>query len=376
MDKSVFSAAGTPGVQLAVKPDWYVLNDGAAADVPALLEGKRLAAPEKVKVFIDHETPCGSEATAAKQKALIRFAMDNGCELFNGYGISYQLMLDRYVQSGQTIAHCGDFGSIYGYAGALGLRLSPAEMAEALTCASIPYSVPDHIALKLTGALKPPASGKDAALTLLAAAPDFSGKLLFLTGSGLRDMAPSDRASFFQLLSAGGCVAALAVNEAREAAMILDLGAVEPVVSETRTLRPAVPARKLGHLRPTSIFVGGCSSGRIEDIRCAARLVKGRRVCQDVRLLIAFATTEVYVQAANEGLIAELLDAGAIVMNQGCSACYARSQGLADGKDLVLSAGSRSCPNCSGAGDVPTYLCSASTAIASALAGHVCPADS
>lgn len=86
-----------------------------------------------------------------------------------------------------------------------------------------------------------------------------------------------------------------------------------------------------------------------------------------MRALAAFASTEAYVAAANEGLIAQLLDAGVLVMNQGCSGCYAHSQGLADGRDTVLSAGSRACPNCNGEGDVPTYLCSAATAMESAI---------
>ena len=136
-----------------------------------------------------------------------------------------------------------------------------------------------------------------------------------------------------------------------------------------------VPAAELKEIPVTSVFIGGCSAGRIEDLRAAAAVIKGRKVQRKVRTLVAFASTDIYIQAANEGLIAQFMDAGALVMNQGCSACYAHSQGLVDDKDTVLSAGSRACPNCNGEGDAPTMLCSAATAMESAIAGYVCPAS-
>lgn len=371
---NVFSCLESPGAEITLKPDWFVLSDGAAASVPSLM-GRGPADPEKVKVFIDHETPCGSESVAAAQRALIRFAVENGCELFNGYGVSYQIMLDKFVRPGQVVAHCGAFGSIYGGAGALSVRLTQEELAAAMECGTVACTAPQTVVLELTGALRAPACGKDAALVLLSKSHELEGRLLAVRGEGLARMETADRTAFFQMLSAGGCAAALAAETSQAAGITLNLDTVTPVVSDAKDFSLTAPAETLRDLEISAVFVGGCSSGRIEDIRRAAELIKGRRVCRKVRLLVAFATTEVYVQAAGEGLIDILMDAGAIVMNQGCSACYAHSQGLVDGKDVVLSAGSRSCPNCNGEGDARTYLCGAATAIASAVAGHVCPPE-
>ena len=356
-----------PGEILTLTPDWFVLTDGTAWEVPAMV--KTLEAPEKVKVFIDHETPCGSETVAAKQKALINFAKDNGLELSNGYGVSYQIMLDKHVKSGNVVLHCGDFGSLYGAADALAIKVTPEEMAKAIETGEVSWQVPESAAVALTGSLKAPATGKDAVLTLLAKDCGFSGKLLYV--SGAEALSNSDRLSFFQLLSASGCAAVLPGE--REDAVKFRLDAVVPMVSDAEDLRCALPADQ-SSTAVTSVFVGGCSAGRIEDIREAARVLKGRRVSRKVRVTVAFATTEVYIQAANEGLITTLMEGGALVMNQGCSACYAHSQGLADDKDVVLSAGSRVVPNCNGEGNVKTWLCSAATAMESAIAGHVCPA--
>ena len=373
MPNSLFPNFGNPGAELVLTPDWFVLTDGTAAEVPSLVEAP--PSPEKVKVFIDHETPCGSTSVAAEQKRLIRFAAENRCELFNGCGVSYQLMLDRFVKLGQVVAHCGDFGSIYGSVGALAVKLTPAELASAIKEGVIRWRVPETVAVQLSGSLKRSACGKDAALALLfRREAGLSGKLLLISGTEALD--PADRTAFFQLLSRSGCAAALCADGADGPALTLELDTVVPMVSNAEDLCSAAPAAEAAAIEPTAVFIGGCSAGRIEDIREAARLLKGKHSCRRLRLMVAFATTEVYVQAANEGLIEALMDGGAIVMNQGCSACYAHSQGLADGRDVVLSAGSRPCPNCAGEGNAKTYLCSAATAIASAIAGHVCPAES
>lgn len=374
MDNVSLFRQAAEGTRIVLKPDWFVLSDGTAAAVPSLRDGKRLSDAARVKVFIDHETPCGSEAVAALQRRLIRFAQENRCQLFNGYGVSYQLMLDEFVAPGQLVVHCGDFGSIYGCNGALALKLTPEEMAAALESGEISVAVPNAISLKVVGQLAAPACAKDAALTALAKLGDLKGKILLVSGTGLEGLDAAERTAFYQMLSASNCVAALPCQEEAQP-VELDLTAVVPTVSGPNDTGKAVPAAQLTNTAVTAVFIGGCSAGRIEDIRKAAAIAKGKKVARKVRTMIAFATTEVYVQAANEGLINILLDAGALVMNQGCSACYAHSQGLVDGKDIVLSAGSRNCPNCNGAGDATTYLCSAATAMASAIAGHICPAE-
>lgn len=375
--KTATLLGAAPGEKLTLEPDWFVLTDGTAHTVPALLGGRKPKDPGKVKVFIDHETPCGSEKVAAHQKALVSFAREQGCELSNGYGIAYQLMLDKAVRPGQLVVHCGDFGSIYAAAGALAVKLSPEELAQAMVNGEISLTVPEAVCLELSGELRSPAGGKDAALAVLKLlGSQAADRLLLVCGGGLDSLTGSERLAFFQLLSACGCAAVLTAPAAKEDALQLDLSAVVPMVSPAEDFSAAVPAAELPEKEISAVFIGGCSQGRIEDIRAAAALCKGKRVQRKVRVTVAFASTEVYVQAANEGLIDTLLDAGAVVMNQGCSACYAHSQGLVDLKDTVLSTGSRPCPDCLGSGkNVETWLCSAATAMSSALTGHICPAE-
>ena len=360
-----------PGTALTVKPDYYVLTDGTAKTVPSLLEDKAISDPGKVKVFIDHQTPCGSEAHAEWQKQLIRFAADRGCELFNGYGTNYQLMLEKIVKPGQVVAHCGDYGSIYGAAGVLAVKLSSEQLAEAILSGEVSVTAPEKFHLRLEGNVKSPACAKDAAIAALGLLGDTTGKLVLVSGNVPEG---SEKLAFFQLLSLSGCDAALEEITCETPDAVLDLYEVVPMVAGPNDFSLTVPAAELEEIPVTAVFIGGCSAGRIEDLRAAAAVIKGRRVQRKVRTLVAFASTDIYIQAANEGLITQFMEAGALVMNQGCSACYAHSQGLVDDKDTVLSAGSRACPNCNGEGEAPTMLCSAATAMESAIAGYVSPA--
>ncbi len=361
-----------PNTILRLTPDWFVLSDAAA--YAAVSQDMPLAFPDRIKVFIDHETPCGSEIVAGQQRKLIDFAVSNACELFNGYGTNYQLVLNHYVRRGQLIVHCGDFGSIYASAGACAIKLTPEQMHEALISGKVEFTVPESTSLCVSGILHDGASGKDAALAVLKTL-DCRGKLLNVSGSGIDNLLNADRTAFFQLLSASGCVCTIAGDTALEHSFALNLDDVVPMVSRANDFSTAAPATNCGKISVSAVFIGGCSTGRIEDIRAAADVARGRHINRKVRVILSFATSSVYIQAANEGLIETLLDAGVLVMNQGCSACYGHSQGLADSKDVVLSAGSRPMPDCCGKGNVVTYLCSTATAMESAIAGYICPAE-
>jgi len=364
--------SGVPGSRVTLSPDWFVLTDGTDP-VPAPLQGRAVKDSSRVKVFIDHETPCGTEVHAAVQKTLIQFARETGCELFNGYGTSYAIMLRRFVKEGDVVAVSGEFGSIYGMSNAVAIKLSPEEMAEALVSGTITVTVPLVQHLQLTGSLKAPACGKDAALRLL---PQLTpGTALAVSGEGFASLPAPEQTAFLQLLGAAGISCTCLESNCIAPDLSLELSEVVPMVAGPDSPLSAVPVTELAGKKVTAVFVGGCSAGRIEDIRLIAAMVKGRRVNRYVRTMVAFADTETYIQAANEGLIATLMDAGILVMNQGCSACYARSQGLVDGSDTVLSAGSRICPNCYGEGNAPTYLCSAATAISGALNGAITPVE-
>lgn len=361
---------GEPGTTMTARVDWWVINDAASADVVTLLQGKKLNKPGKIKIFIDHDTPCGSVAVAVKQKALIQFAEQNGCELFNGYGISHQIMLDRFVHWGEVVAGSFSHGAMYGAVGAFGVSLSPKALAASLQHGEITVTIPKTVRICLEGVLTPPALAKDIAL-FLRARPEYeiAGSRALFSGPGATSMSAAQRVTLCQMLDAAFADIEDTTDFIPD--ITIDLASIAPVVAGPHSPDILTPASAFSGKVVNEVFIGGCSGGGIEDLRLAASILEGKRVPPRVRLMVAPATTEIYCQAADEGLWETFLDAGAILMNQGCSVCWGKSQGLVDDREVLLSAGSRNSRGYAGAESAEVFLCSPATAAYSALAGTI-----
>ena len=122
-------------------------------------------------------------------------------------------------------------------------------------------------------------------------------------------------------------------------------------------------------------FLGSCNNGRIEELRVAAEILKGKKVSDSVRFLIAPASNEVYMQALDEGLIDIFMESGAMVMNCNCSVCWGSCQGVIGKDEVLISTGTRNFKGRAGHPDSYVYLGSAATVTASAIAGKITTVD-
>jgi homoaconitase/3-isopropylmalate dehydratase large subunit len=134
------------------------------------------------------------------------------------------------------------------------------------------------------------------------------------------------------------------------------------------------PAARVAGTRIDQAFIGSCTNGRIEDLRIAASVLDGRSVHPDVRLLITPASRAVYRQAIDEGLIATFIDAGAIICNPGCSACFGGQGMLADG-EVCVGTHNRNFRGRMGHKDSKVFLASPETVARSAIAGTISGGD-
>jgi len=154
-----------------------------------------------------------------------------------------------------------------------------------------------------------------------------------------------------------------------------DLGKIEPVVARPDNVDDVVSVDAVGQVRIHQGFIGSCNSGRIEELRTAASILKGKKIPEGVRLLISPASNAVYLQALQEGLMDIFIDAGALIMNSNCSVCWGGCQGVIGEGEVLISTGTRNFKGRAGHKDSKVYLASAATVAASALAGRIVRAD-
>lgn len=154
-----------------------------------------------------------------------------------------------------------------------------------------------------------------------------------------------------------------------------DLDKIEPVVARPDFVDDVIPLRKLEEVKIDEAFLGSCNNGRIDELRVAAKILKGKKVHPDVRFIVAPASNEVYLQALREGIIDVLLESGAMVMNCNCSVCWGSCQGVIGENEVLVSTGTRNFKGRAGHKTSKVYLASAATVTASAIAGKIVAAE-
>jgi len=127
----------------------------------------------------------------------------------------------------------------------------------------------------------------------------------------------------------------------------------------------------VGDVKIDQAFIGSCTNGRIEDLRAAARILRGKRISKGVRMIVTPASRRVYLQALREGLIEIFIEAGALVTNPTCGACFGGHMGLLAPGEVCISSSNRNFIGRMGSPEAKIYLASPVTVAASALAGRI-----
>lgn len=205
---------------------------------------------------------------------------------------------------------------------------------------------------------------------------NFNGKIIEFCGSSLKYLSLEEKTTLCNLAAETGAISALMNDDESnddEYSHIFkcQLSSVLPMAVLPDSYNKIAAVDELPEIKVNEAFIGGCAGGSIEDLRAAADIVRGKSVSKGVRLMIAPKTSQVYIKALDEGLIADFINAGAIVMNQGCSVCYGKSQGIVDDGEVLVSAGSYNLKGCAGSGYAKIYVVSAKTAAASAISGKI-----
>lgn len=391
-----------PGEIIWVEPDLMIGHDLNYPVYKRMLDSvgiERIARPDKLMLSIDHRPYTDSAEIAGDFDIMRRDAKDQSIRWFfdvGRNGITHNLPIDKgLVRPGMLVITSDTRSPALGAVGALGIALGGGFLVQLATGRSW-LRVPETIRVTLTGS---PATGvlsRDISQWLAGQigmeAADY--KVIEFDGPAVEAMSGDQRHTLCNAMVDLGVKSAVAAPseavlkevQARTAepfdavfsdpdasyaeSITFDISELEPQVAVPPSPELVRPVSALGEIGITHAFVGSCISGKLEDMRAAAAVLKGRRVHSNVRLYIVPATQEVYRQCLKEGLIEVFSGAEAQIAVGTCGPCVGGLMPL-NSSDVCISTGTRNDPGRMGSSKADIYIASAATVAASAVAGRI-----
>jgi 3-isopropylmalate/(R)-2-methylmalate dehydratase large subunit len=363
---------------------------------------KRLAAPETVWATSDHYAPATDEHYANQDNRLRQYVRQYGIRNFFEYGrhgIAHQLFGEHGAMLPGTLSAMSDSHSTSG--GVFNCFATPigSETAFVLATGLLWLQVPETIRIELFGTLGPLCYGKDVVLTVLKELGSEVGiyRAFEFGGSGFRSLTVASRWTLSNMgIELGAKAAICEHDEVLEAYLRerttrpyqpvspdpgcryvrhhrIDLDGLPPMVACPDDPTNVHPASEVAdwNVRVSQVFLGSCTNGRFEDLEVAARILRGRRVHPDVRMIVSPASQGVWREANAQGVLQTLAEAGALVSHSTCGPCFGGHLGVLGDGDVCMSSSNRNYRGRMGSAKAAVYLGNAATVAAAAVTGRI-----
>lgn len=363
-------------------------------------------APEKVAIVLDHRVPAESSKTATNQKKIREFAATQQIGRFHDIradqgGICHQILPENgYVRPGYVVVGTDSHTTTHGAVGAFSFGIGATEMAAVWALGKVlNVEVPGTLKVVVTGAFPASVFPKDLILHLIGklSAEGANFKVIEFHGPTIGQMSMSGRLTLCNMTVEAGATSGIVPPDREtvrylrdEAGVTESLSAIAPdadavyeqiIAIDATKLAPQVacphtvdnvrPVTELGTVKIDQIVIGSCTNGRLDDIQVAASILRGKKIARGIRMLVFPASWRIYREALKSGYLADLIDAGAVIMNPGCGCCLGVHQGALGDKEVALSTTNRNFKGRMGNPDSDVYLCSPAVAAASALTGVI-----
>ncbi len=396
-----------PGELIEAKLDLVLGNDITAPI--AIKEFRELGLKnvfdkEKVVLVADHFTPNKDIKSAEQVKILREFAKEFGIIHFydtGRVGVEHALLPELgLARPGMLIIGADSHTCTYGALGAFSTGVGSTDMAAAMATGKTWFKVPESIKFIFNGKLNPYVTGKDLILHTIGDI-GVDGALyrsMEFTGSTIQELSVEGRLTMANMaIEAGGKNGIFAADDKAveyvkqrskaqfdiytsdpDASYIeikdYDASKIEPLVAFPHLPENVKPARESGIIID-QVVIGSCTNGRIEDLRLAAKILKGKKVHKDIRLIIIPATQEVYTQAMKEGLFDIFLQAEAAISAPTCGPCLGGHMGILAKGEKCVATTNRNFVGRMGDPESEVYLANPAIAAASAIAGRIVHPD-
>ena len=356
--------------------------------------------PSKIVIPIDHCAPAANENYAKNHKIIREFVKEQ--KITNFYdikaGVCHQVLCEKgHVEPGMLIVGSDSHTPTYGAFGAFAAGIGRTEMAAVYATGKIWLKVPESFKVIIEGDLPERVSAKDVILYITGQlrADGANYKAVEFCGNTVEDMTLGSRMVLCNMSAEMGAKTGMVAFDKRTKTYLsertdkeyLILNADENAVYEKNfafgvsDLEPQVACpHKVDNVSPVTdvegreihqAVLGTCTNGRVEDLLEAASILKGRTVKDSVRLLVIPASTEVYLDALQMGIIYNLAQAGAVICNPNCGPCLGAHQGALAPGEVCISSSNRNFRGRMGCKEAEIYLASPATVAASALTGTI-----
>ena len=397
-----------PGMLINARVDIALGNDITA---PIAIEefekagGKGVFDKDKVVLIPDHFTPNKDISSAQQCKFVREFARAQ--ELTHYYeggevGVEHALLPEKgIVLPGDLVIGADSHTCTYGALGAFATGVGSTDLAAAMLTGEVWFKVPESIKFVLYGKLNPWVSGKDLILFIIGkiGVDGALYKAMEMTGETIAALGMADRMSMANMAIEAGAkngifacdnitrayVKPRAKRHWTEYASDVGAGYCETIEIDCSKIEPQVAFPHLpsntkgisdvGDVRIDQAVIGSCTNGRIEDLRVAAQVLRGRKSAPHVRLLIIPATPEVYRMAMDEGLMTIFMDANAIISPPTCGPCLGGHMGILAQGERAVATTNRNFVGRMGHPGSEVYLSNPAIAAASAVMGKLAGPD-
>ena len=360
---------------------------------------------DKIALVLDHFVPNKDIKSAEHCKCVREFACRH--EISNYFdvgemGIEHALLPEKGLTvAGDVIIGADSHTCTYGALGAFSTGVGSTDMAAGMATGKAWFKVPSAIKFNLTGKPAKWISGKDIILHIIGmiGVDGALYKSMEFVGDGIQYLSMDDRFTIANMaIEGGGKNGIFPVDEKCEAYMkehsmrsykiyeadadavydeeyTIDLSTLKPTIAFPHLPENTKTIDEVGDIKIDQVVIGSCTNGRLDDLRIAAEVMKGKKAAKGVRVIVIPATQRIYLEAMEEGLLKTFIEAGAIVSTPTCGPCLGGYMGILAEKERCISTTNRNFVGRMGHVESEIYLASPAVAAASAITGRISSPD-
>lgn len=393
-----------PSQIVTVRPDNLLTHDNTAAIIQKIkpeLDRYGIYSKSLSIIALDHVIPASSEKTATNHKIIREFVKKYNIENFFdvGMGICHQLVIEKGLAlPGKLILGSDSHTCSYGAIGAFSSGIDRTEAASLILTGETWLKIPNSIKINLNSSLKKGVYSKDVILHIIGDIsasganycsvefhgdiPQFSLDDRFTIANMGVEMGAKNVVFFVDDITKK-FLSSIGISENSYSPIYpdndafyskelnYDLSDIIPLVACPHTVDNVKPVTELVDVDIHQYLIGTCTNGRLSDLRIAANILKGKKIKQNVRLLVLPASKDILQKALKEGIIETLVNSGAVILPPGCGPCLGAHQGVLAPGEKCLSTANRNFKGRMGCKDAEIYLASPATVAVSSLYGRI-----